>query len=117
MAVKAKLKFRGDMPFTLEHKLLTKLGFRVVSRVGSAHVIVEKMTKSNFKPEVLINGELPEDVVNMLIKRCNTVVGHFKDPDASKLVIELRLRNIAKTLPLLQGKYVEDWITRNLSEK
>lgn len=113
MAVKAKLKFRGDLPWELEHKLCTKLGFRIYSRCQKDWLIVEKVDHG-WKPEVLVNGELPEDIRNTLIKRCNTIVNHFLDPDAHAYTIRTRLNNIAATLPPLQRKFVHDWITRNI---
>lgn len=115
MAVKAKLKFRGDMAWDLEHKLLTKYGFIIHSRDRREWVVVEKR-KSNFVPEVLVNGELPEEVQNTLNKRCITIVNHFDDPDAQLYIIRTRINNMSQTLPPLQRKYVQDWVERNVKE-
>ena len=115
MAVKAKLKFRGDMPWELELKLINKYGFRVATREHKQWVIVEKI-KSNFKPEVLVNGELEEEVTNNLIKRCNVIMGHFKDPIAQAYMIRVRLNNVAATLPPQQRKFVHEWIERNVEK-
>lgn len=116
MAVKAKLKIRGDIPFQLEHKLCTKLGFRVFSRNHPEWVIVEKIQRP-WQAEVLVNGELPEEIQNSLIKRCNNIVGQFIDPDAYATTIRMRLDNIARTLPPLQRKFVHDWIERNVDDQ
>lgn len=109
MAIKAKLKFRGDMPWALEQKLIRHFGFRVFQRGGREFMIVEKV-KPAFKAEVLVNGELPEDIQNSLNKRCTTIVNHFLDPDSHEPEIRIRLNNIAKMLPPLQQKYIKDWI-------
>lgn len=114
MAVKAKLKFPSRMSWELEHKLITKFKFRVYSR-NQEWMIVEKMA-SPWLPEVLVNGELPEDVQNTLNKRCNVVVGHFQDPDAHQAIIKTRLNNIAGTLPPLQRKFIHDWIYNNMGD-
>lgn len=115
MAVTAKIKFRGDMPWHLESMLINKLGFRVFSRYNRDWIILEKV-KSTFKPEVLINGELPEDVQTMLIKRCNTIVNQFDEPELHLDTLRTRLHNMSQTLPVLQSKYVKEWAERNLKE-
>lgn len=115
MVVKAKIKFRGDMPWRLESMLINKLGFRVFSRSQKDWMILEKV-KSTFKPEVLINGELPEDVQTMLIKRCNNIVNQFDEPELHLDSLRTRLHNMSQTLPILQCKYVQEWSERNLKE-
>lgn len=116
MAIKAKLKFKGDMPWELEKKLINKFGFRVFQRGGREFMIVEKV-KPMFKPEVLVNGELPEDIQNNLNKRCTTIVSHFLDPDANEPLIRIRLGNLANCLPPLQKKYIKDWIVSQFGEE
>lgn len=115
MAIKAKLRFRGDMPWALEHKLITRYGFRVFARSKTEWLIVEKI-KTNFKPEVLVNGELAEDIQATLIKRCNTIINHFAKPDEQEYVIRVRIANMAATLPPLQRKFVNEWVIRNIGE-
>lgn len=115
MAIKAKLKFKGDMPYWLENKLILKGGFAICSRHNREWIIVDKV-KPPFKAEVLINGELPEDIRNDLTKRCNTIVNHFLDPDSHKIAIKLRLGNMANLLPQLQGQFVREWIKNNVDE-
>jgi len=115
MPVKARLKFRGEIPWDLEHRLIAKYGFRVQQRNGREWFIVDKH-KSNFEPEVLVNGELPEAIQNELIKRCNTICDQFNDPERHLDVIRIRLQNICLTLPPLQRKFVKEWTDRNLVE-
>jgi hypothetical protein len=115
VAIKAKLKLHGSIPWSLEHKLISGGGFRVFARRPNEWVILEK-TKSPFKPEILINGELPEDVQQILITRCNRIVNMFMDPEAHKFVIRTRLENIARTLPPQQKKFVKTWIDNNVGE-
>jgi len=115
MATRAKLKFRGDMPWYLEHKLMTKYGFRVHSRKNPEWLIVEKL-KPTWTPEILTNGELPEETQNTLIRRCNTIVNQFNDPVAHIITLRIRVDNMAKTLPPIQRKFVQDWAERNLGD-
>lgn len=116
MATKAKMKFRGDIPHWLEHKLVNKYGFRVFSRLHNEYLIVEKL-KSSFQPEVLVNGELPNEIQLNLIKRCNTIMGHFNDPIANAYLIRLRIGNVANTLPPIQKKFVHEWLERNVEKE
>lgn len=116
MAIKARMKFRGDIRYDLEHKLITKFGFRVFSRLHREWIIVEKV-KSNFQPEVLTNGELDEETQKTLTKRCITIVNHFSDPDKSEYMIRVRIMNMANTLPPFQKKFVHDWIALNIGEE
>lgn len=116
MAIKAKLKFRGDMPWELEHDLCYKYGFNVYSRKHPEWVILEKRIQS-FVPEVLVNGELPEEVQTVLTKRCNTIVNQFIDPDNHEKVIRMRITHMAGTLPAHQRKFVLDWLERNFGKE
>lgn len=115
MPVLAKIKFPGNLPWTMEHKLITKGGFKVFSRQGQEWLIVEKRT-STWKPEVLVNGELAEDIQASLIKRCNTVVDQFHEPEIHMKSVRIRLTNISLTLPPLQRKFVQEWMIRNCKE-
>lgn len=115
MATKAKLKFRGDISYELEHKLCTRFGFKIYSRQGREWIIVEKI-KPAFQLEVLVNGELPEDIQKRLLNQCNNIVNMFQDPNAHMFIIRTRLRNIMLTMPPQQKKFVEAWIDRNLQE-
>jgi transposase-like protein len=122
-ATKARIKFRGDLPWPLEQKLCQKYGFRVYSRMTNTTnesdrwIIMEKLKRPPRTLEVLVNGELPEDVQNTLISRCNRVVNCFLDPDAHKKNVIFRLQNIANTLPPQQKKFIEQWISNNLGEE
>lgn len=117
MAVKARMKFRSDIPWKLEHKMITKWGFTILSRNKDANeLVVQKVQKSNWQPEVLENGELPMDVQAELIKRCNNIVNMFSEPEQHLTVIRIRLHNISLTLPPLQQQFVKDWSDRNCGE-
>ncbi len=117
MAVRARLKFNGHMPWALESKLINKLGFRVQSRNGKEWLIVEKVDDRKPIPfEVLINGRLPEDVQNQLLKRFNNILNQFAHPEEHLGVIKMRIENIIRTLPKHQAKFAEEWVERNLKE-
>ncbi len=118
MAIKAKIKFNANIPFPLEQKLMNKFGFRIAQRAGREWFIVEKI-RSGIQGkhlEVLVNGELPEEIQNNLRKRCNTIVNHFNDPDAHKDVIENRLKVVASLLPPRQKQFILDWIKNNVND-
>lgn len=111
--IKARIKFRDVISWDLEHRMCTRFGFRIHGRKKDDYLILEKEFRQH-PSEVLVNGELPQDVQNMLIKRCNVIVGHFLDPDAHVFTIRTRLHNIAQTLPPLQRKFINDWMENNL---
>ncbi len=115
MAVKARLKFRHDLHYELEHRLVHKYGFVIFSRLKDRFLVLEKQQRT-WQPEVLVNGALPEDVQNELIGRCNKVMEQFLDPDAYAHTIKIRLNNIAATLPPQQRRFIHEWISRNIEK-
>jgi hypothetical protein len=116
VAIKARVKFRGDIPWELEHKLISRFNFRVSERCSNDFVVMEKPNSAKPKLEVLVNGKLPMHIQEELVRRCHTIVNHFTDPESHLAVIKIRLHNIGLTLPPIQRKFVEDWATANLKE-
>lgn len=116
MAVSARVKFSGAMPFEMEHKLV-KAGFRVSSRAGREWMILERVkVKVTKVPEIIAGAELDEGVKSDLLSRCNTVVNCFHEPELHLKSIRIRLKNIAMTLPIDQRKFVHDWMDLNCVE-
>lgn len=117
MALKARLRYPSDLPWDMEYKLINQGGFRVFSRDKINNWVIfekdiETVPSHNF--EVLINGELPEDVQLGLRRRCNSVVSLYLEPEAHIEKIRTRLNNIAATLPKHRKKFVLLWIQNNV---
>jgi hypothetical protein len=118
MKVKAKIKFRGDLPWKMESLLVNKFGFYVYSRkkIGDENWVILEKREQPKKFEVLVQGELPDHTKEELEERCRKIVNLWLDPDAHKDVIRTRVNNMAATLPPHQRKFVHDWVADNLSE-
>lgn len=136
MAVKARLKFPGDLPFPTEMKLIHEGKFIVFSRKrpeagDRGYIILEKMVplkipapkiKDQTPPpkvqqcfDVLVNGELEKHVQDQLTDRCEKVVRLFLTPEAHQPEIRTRIELIAKTLPTKrQSDFVKKWMIENL---
>jgi hypothetical protein len=118
LAVKAKLRFPGDLPWDKEYKLINEGGFVVFARKRNEWLILEKQVKKQPPKtfEVLMNGKLPEDIQLSLRRRCNSVVSLYADPDAHVKAIRNRIENIAATLPKHQAKFLTEWMMENLDD-
>lgn len=115
MAIKAKLKLSGDLPWSLEHKLISSGGFKVFSRRPKEWVILEKLKPSNFQPTV-IDGKLDPVVVGDLLRRCNNICNMFHEPELHTRVIRMRLNNICLTLSPLERDFVQQWMNEFVVE-
>lgn len=114
MPVKAKLRLRPDTPFKLEHRLVTKGGFKVFSRKPNEWIILEKRSKPAFK---VIEGELAEDIKKTLLDRCNNIINMFSEPELHIGVIRRRLENVCLTLSPLQRDFVHKWMDTYVVEE
>lgn len=132
MAVRVKLKYGPGLRPDQEHKLVHQAGFYIwsrmkgpdgwvifakdIERLDSLPKVKNLDTQHIGRPnlEVLHNGQLPDDVKDMLNKRIKAVIEFFVDPDAFQLQIKRRLELVARTLPKYQAKYVTDWIDENI---
>lgn len=134
MAVRAKLKYGPGLRWDQEYKLIHNGGFYIWSRqkgpdgwvifakdVGQKPIEELENTK-DITPhhipsfDVLVGGQLADDIKDKLNKQIRGVCDIYLDLDANQLQIRRRLERIAATLPKYQAKYVEDWVNQNLDE-
>lgn len=117
---KCRLKFKPDIPWDREYKLVNEAGFRIYARKRGDFVIFEKDVPK-FTPqhtlELLTDGQLPEHIQLALRKRCNAVVALYLSPEENVEAIKARLENIATTLPPHQMRFIKMWIQNNLDSE
>lgn len=132
MPIKCRYRFHGHIPFALEHKLISKYGFRVHSRNQGKWVIYEKevkLVKQKTDEDLIIDDDppvemtlknpeayIPWDRQGELIRRCNAVVDYFLDPYGSARQIRTRLNNFAQVLNPVEAQFVRDWADRNIEK-
>lgn len=114
--IRAKLKFRDDLSWELEKKLMHKFGFTLYGRKMKDYIIVQK-----FKPmrTLLIADaagqlQLPGMVKQELDRRINNIMGMFQDNITHRAVLRNRFHNVCQTMPPEQAAYVQQWVDDNL---
>lgn len=114
MPVRARLKFPDPLPWSKESRLVNEGGFIIQARKRGEYLIVEKLAKPATPPkfEMLVNGELPEDVQLMLRRRCNGILMMFSD--STDVELRGRYDRVASTLPAHQAAFVRKWALENL---
>lgn len=120
MLIKTRLRFKNDIPWTMERKLIVEGGFRVFSRNHQDNwMILEKELTAPLKEsphgfDVLVNGELDKPIQDKLRKQLNSIVSLYEFPEKNETAIRARINNVKMTLPKYQKKFVELWVQNNI---
>ena len=115
MPIRAKIKFRGDLPLRIEMNLVHKFGFTVYSRLKGQYVIFLKMNYGDKKK--IIDGydftEMSEVKRVELTKRCVRIVAWYEDPSKHIKQIHLRLNYATNELPPIERAFMLHWLHTN----
>ena len=138
MALKAKLRFRDNLPWETERVLFNRFGFRIHARKMHEYLIVEKqalpravrnklqvieggksapVSQAVQAPTIVLENKLPVHTVADLMKRINNICNMFPNQRQEQTyVIRTRLNNICQTLPREEANFVRDWMEENMPE-
>lgn len=111
--IKARLKFKYNVPIGLELALTQKYGFTFHSRKAHEWVMFVKYGEDLGSGKDINYHDLPNEVQNDLTRRCNRIYGTFVEPEKHNKVIAQRCRNMARTLEPKQREWVLAWVRRN----
>lgn len=125
-----KLKFTSKLPFALESKLVTKLGYAVEKRVPNESIhfiqrtILPKVIKnlvptSSVNVHAVIGPSLSLSDIQQaeLMRRCDNIVDFFPDPYNQGKAIRQRLHNMSQTLSVSERQFVLDYMDDNFPLK
>lgn len=120
------LKFRHDLPFYLEMRLINKIGYHIQSRVFKETITFARSDTfaGKLKPiehpkplDPPLSAGLSEEKCAELEKRCDRICNQFADPyNMAKPIIQ-RLANIAQGLPRAEQEYIDEYIMENFPEE
>lgn len=114
------LKFRHDLPFYLECRLSSKLGFYLQKKVFKEHMLFVKpdglkVNDTRTSYVVLSQTGDENDVVSVyrmgeLNRRCDNIVSFFTDPYKAIGPLRQRLHNMAQSLKPSERKYINSYM-------
>lgn len=125
-------KAHNTMPFNLEHRLIDKWGFAVVSRVDGDYTVLTKkymsdkdiclkktirasVNETNVIAPVFGNRfpKLSQQQQKKLEQRCDNIVNFFPDPFSQPESVRARLKIMMQKLDENEAEFVLDYMDEN----
>lgn len=109
------LRFKSDMPFALESKLIHRYGYVIQQRKPGEYIEFVFNPKPIDKDNVvkLFPNPIPADRRKELMIRCDNIVDFFSDPYNSQRAVRTRLHNMSQTLNAQERQFVLEYMDEN----